>query len=461
MMRKETKKTLLQFVSLMLALLLLAACGAAAPQPAAPTEEPAAQQAATEEPAAEEPAAEEAAATEEPVAEAAEASEPSGEPIRIGGSLSLTGPFAATAAIHKIVGDEFVKKINAEGGLLGRPVEWVLFDDESVPDKAAALYERLITEEDVDLLIGPYGTGNITAAMNVAERYGYVFPHHTGSLTYAYTYDKQFPMWYTGLHPNITTANLLFDALEASGNPPKTIAFVVNQFPGSKFMALGQEGTDEGGAIKIAEERGYDVVLNVDFPLTINDWGPIAAQVRDADPDFIYLSGLGLNANGLLEALQAIDYKPKGLFILWPAPGPLLALGDVGEGVMSVTLFEEHEPFLSNPGADEMIERFHKAATEAGLGYPVVETQASVSWVAWQVLTTAVKETGSLDQDVLADWLHNNTVETVIGPVSFDANNQNYGPDLQKIKQIQNGEWLVVYPQEFAKEGASIKYPAN
>jgi branched-chain amino acid transport system substrate-binding protein len=203
------------------------------------------------------------------------------------------------------------------------------------------------------------------------------------------------------------------------------------------------------------------VVLNVDFPLTINDWGPIAAQVRDADPDFIYLSGLGLNANGLLEALQAIDYKPKGLFILWPAPGPLLALGDVGEGVMSVTLFEEHEPFLSNPGADEMIERFHKAATEAGLGYPVVETQASVSWVAWQVLTTAVKETGSLDQDVLADWLHNNTVETVIGPVSFDANNQNYGPDLQKIKQIQNGEWLVVYPQEFAKEGASIKYPAN
>jgi branched-chain amino acid transport system substrate-binding protein len=73
----------------------------------------------------------------------------------------------------------------------------VLFDDESVPDKAAALYERLITEEEVDLLIGPYGTGNITAAMNVAERYGYVFPHHTGSLTYAYTYDKHFPMWYT------------------------------------------------------------------------------------------------------------------------------------------------------------------------------------------------------------------------------------------------------------------------
>ncbi|HXV42601.1 MAG TPA: amino acid ABC transporter substrate-binding protein [Anaerolineae bacterium] len=457
MMRKGTKKSLLQIVSLMLVLLLLAACGTAAPQPAAPAEEPAAEQAAKEEPAAEEPAAAEAAATEE----AMEAGSPDGEPIRIGGSLALTGPFAATGIIHKIIGDEFVKKINAEGGLLGRPVEWVLFDDESVPDKAAALYERLITEEEVDLLIGPYGTGNITAAMNVAERYGYVFPHHTGSLTYAYTYDKHFPMWYTGLHPNITTSNLLFDALESSGNPPKTVAFVVNQFPGSKFMALGQEGTDEGGAIKIAEDRGYEVVLNVDFPLTINDWGPIAAQVREADPDYIFLSGLGLNANGLIEALQAIDYQPKGFFVLWPAAGPLLALGEASEGVMSVTLFEEHEPFLSNPGADEMIEKFGAAAEEAGLGYTAVETQASVSWATWQVITTAVKETGSLDQDVLADWLHNNTVQTVIGPISFDANNQNYGPDLQKIKQVQDGEWIVVYPEEFAKEGASVTYPTD
>jgi branched-chain amino acid transport system substrate-binding protein len=450
-MMRSIKLSVIKLIALLALLFVLAACGASAPEPAAPAQEPAAKE--------EAPAAEEAV-EEKPAEEAAQA-EAMAEPVRIGSSLSLTGPFGPTAAIHKIVGDEFVKKINAEGGLLGRPIEWVLFDDESVPDKAAALYERLITEEEVDLLIGPYGTGNITAAMNVAERYGYAFPHHTGSLTYAYTYDKHFPMWYTGLHPNITTANLLFDALETAENPPKTIAFVVNQFPGSKFMAYGQEGTDEGGAVKIAQDRGYDVVLEVEFPLTINDWGPIAAQVRDADPDFIYLAGLGLNANGLMEALQAIDYQPRGFFVLWPAAGPLLALGDAAEGVTSVTLFEEHEPFLSNPGADEMVAKFGAAAEEAGMGYTAVETQASVSWATWQVLTTAVKETGSLDQDVLADWLHDNTVETVIGPVSFDASNQNYGPDLQKIKQVQNGDWLVVYPADFAKDGAKMEFPSD
>ena len=456
----RTKKIWFAIITLLVMILLLGACTTAAPQPTAPpAEEPAAEETAPPEEAAaeDEPAAEEAA----PAEEAMEEAEPSGEPIRVGSSLALTGFLAPTAAIHKIVGDIFVDKLNAEGGLLGRPVEWVVFDDESAPENAAAIYERLITEEEVDLLMGPYGTGAITAGMNVAERYGYVFPHHTASLTYAYTYDKHFPLWYTGLHPNITTNNLLLDALETSDNPPQTIGFVINQFPGSKFMAYGQEGSDEGGAVKVAEERGYEVVLDVDFPTNINDWGPIAAQVRDADPDYIYLGGLGLNANGLLEALQAINYQPKGLFILWPAPGPLLALGDTAEGVMSVTLFEEHAPFLAYPGADEMIEKFGAAAGEAGLGYTAVETQASVSWAAWQVLTTAVIETGSLDQDTLADWLHNNTVETVIGPVNFDATNQNYGPDLQKIKQIQNGEWLVVYPEEFAKEGAGVEYPTN
>ena len=85
-----------------------------------------------------------------------QAQEPSGDPIRVGGSLSLTGFLSATGIIHQITGEAFVDNLNANGGLLGRPVEWVLLDDESSPDNAAALYERLITEDEVDLLMGPY-----------------------------------------------------------------------------------------------------------------------------------------------------------------------------------------------------------------------------------------------------------------------------------------------------------------
>ncbi|HET8738766.1 MAG TPA: ABC transporter substrate-binding protein, partial [Acidimicrobiia bacterium] len=208
----------------------------------------------------------------------------SGEPIRIGGTLALTGFLAATGVIHQAVGEVFVDRINEQGGLLGRPVEWVLLDDESLPENAAAAYERLITEDQVDLVIGPYGTGNITAAMAVAERYGYVFPHHTASLTYAYDYACHFSSWSTGLHPNITNPNLVYDAIESSGTAPETIGFVISEFPGTMFIAYGQEGTDEGGAVAEAEKRGYDVVLDVTFPTDISDWSQIAAQVRDASP---------------------------------------------------------------------------------------------------------------------------------------------------------------------------------
>ena len=125
------------------------------------------------------------------------------DPIVIGSTLSLTGAFAATGAIHKVAGEVFVKDLNARGGLLGRPVQWKLLDDESDPAKVSALYERLISQDRVDLIMGPYATPNIVAAMAVAERHGYVLPNHTAVLTYALTYRCQFPTWSTGARPNI------------------------------------------------------------------------------------------------------------------------------------------------------------------------------------------------------------------------------------------------------------------
>src|SRR2546425_12903422 len=88
---------------------------------------------------------------------------PSGQPIRIGGTLALTGPLAATALLHKITGEIYVEELNRGNGLLGRPVEWVLLDDQSKPEVTRSLYERLITVDKVDLLMGPYATGAIIA----------------------------------------------------------------------------------------------------------------------------------------------------------------------------------------------------------------------------------------------------------------------------------------------------------
>lgn len=402
--------------------------------------------------------------TTEPMTDTTEAmtdttGEASGDPIRIGGTLALTGFLAATGVIHEAVGKVFVDRINEQGGLLGRPVEWVLLDDESLPENAAAAYERLITEDEVDLVIGPYGTGNITAAMAVAERYGYVFPHHTASLTYAYNYACHFSSWSTGLHPNITNPNLVYDAIESSGNTPETIGFVINEFPGTMFIAYGQEGTDEGGALAQAEERGYEVVLDVTFPTAITDWAPVASQVADADPDFLYIGGLGVNASQLITAMQAIGYSPRGMFTQWPAPGPLLET-DGADGIMSVTIFEEHPPFTDDPEAVEVAALINDALAEAGVPYTKVETQAAASWTAWEYLQQAAEGAGSLDQQAMCDWLIDNGVSTLFhGDIEFFPDEQNYFEDLSKVKQIQDGEWYVVYPEEFAAPDRSVVYP--
>ena len=170
-------------------------------------------------------------------------------PVRIGSTLALTGPLAATALVHKLVGEIYVEQLNKRGGLLGRPVEWVLKDDQSKPDLARTLYEQLITVDKVDLLLGPYATGAILSAMGVAQRYDKVLIHHTFGIPSLAKYDMQFPAWSLGPEPGDDGAEHgVRRAGGVAGKPPKTIAVVTSKFPSMHFMSLG--------AREVAKKRG-------------------------------------------------------------------------------------------------------------------------------------------------------------------------------------------------------------
>jgi branched-chain amino acid transport system substrate-binding protein len=374
---------------------------------------------------------------------------PAGPPIRIGSTLALTGPLAATALVHKITGEIYVDELNKKNGLLGRPVEWVLLDDQSKPDVARTLYEKLITVDKVDLLLGPYATGAILSAMGVAQRYDKMLVHHTFGIPHLAKYERHFPTWAMGPEPGQTVPNRLFDALAATPKPPKTIAIVTDKFPSVHFLSLG--------AREVAQKRGLREVLFLEFEFGTRDFGPIAARVKDANPDFLWMGAIGLDGNQLLDALKKIDYTPKSHFYLYPAPGPL-AKAPEGKGALAATVFEEHPPFTSNPAAGEFVKLFNARATKAGLPYPHVDTQAAASYTAWQLLEASVTATKGLDDKALAQWLRTNRVDTISGKLRFDGPN-NYGDDLTKIKQVQDGKWLVVWPKEFAAPGAQLIVP--
>ena len=374
---------------------------------------------------------------------------PSGQPIRIGSTLALTGPLAPTALLHKIAGEIYVEELNKANGLLGRPVEWVLLDDQSKADLTRSLYEKLITVDKVDLIIGPYATSGILAGMGVAQRYQKLYVHHSFGMPHLAKYEMHFPTAAFGPEPQRTIPTTVFDALAATAKPPKTVAIVTSKFPSAQYQS--------SGAKEVAERRGLKVVLYLEYEFGTRDWGSLAARVKDANPDVLWIGALGLDGNQMLEAMKKLDYTPPRHFHLFPAPGPLAVAPD-GKNALSVTVFEEHPPFTNNPGAAKLIPLFRERAIKANVPYPYVETQVAGSWAAWQVLEAAVAATKSLDDKTLAQWLRQHRVDTIIGKLRFDGPN-NYGDDLFKVKQVQDGRWVVVWPRDFAAPGARLLPP--
>jgi branched-chain amino acid transport system substrate-binding protein len=207
----------------------------------------------------------------------------------------------------------------------------------------------------------------------------------------------------------------------------------------------------------VAEKRGLKVVLYLEYEFGTRDWGPLAARVKDANPDFLWVGVLGLDGNQLLEAMKKLDYTPRRHFHLFPAPGPL-AVAPEGKLALSTTVFEEHPPFMNNRGAARLVPLFRERATRANVPYPYVDTQVAGSFAAWQVLEAAVMATKSLDDKAMGQWLRKNRVDTIIGTLRFDGPN-NYGDDLFKVKQVQDAKWVVVWPGEFAAPGARLLPP--
>lgn len=367
-------------------------------------------------------------------------------PVRIGSTLALTGPLSATAQIHKLVGEIYVEQLNKRGGLLGRPVEWTVKDDQSKPDLARTLYEQLVTADKVDLLMGPYATGAILSAMGVAQRYDKILIHHTFGVPSMAKYERQFPAWSLGADPGTTVPTTVLNALDAAGKPPKTVAIVTSKFPSIHFMSLG--------AREVLKKRGVQELLFLEWEFGNRDFGPIAARVKDAKPDFVWVGAIGLDGNLLLDAMKKIDYAPPLHFHLYPAPGPMVKAPEAN-GALSVSIFEDHAPYTNNPVAAEFTKLFHDRAVKANLPETNVEVQAAASYTAWQLLEAAVVGTKSLDDKKMADWLKANKVDTIQGKLRFDGAN-NYGDDLMRVKQVQNGKWLVVFPPEVAAPGAKL-----
>lgn len=376
--------------------------------------------------------------------------EPSGEPIVVGGSLSLTGPLASAGAVHDEVAELVVRWVNDCGGINGRPLEWRVLDDQSAPGQVTSNYERLIGD-GVDLVMGPYGGANTLAGAGPVTKAGYAYPTHTNGAPDRLIGENHFPAWQIGGGVDNPAdmfdhqAETLVDALDSSGNAPTSVFYATAKFPTTLSYAEA--------ARKALEESGARTVGSVEYDVGTTDFSAIATRIASSDPDLVYVGALGADVTNVHQAFGAIGYEPRSMFAALPAPAAVAGLGDEANGLLVSSLYENHAP-LGDTDVARYFARSYAEAAEADGILPLVETQAAASLGAWQILLTGVVEAG-VDNAAIIKWLNAHEVDTLAGQVSFDGYN-NYGTDFNRITQVQNGERFLVWPEDVA--GAEIQY---
>ncbi|MEU4221950.1 amino acid ABC transporter substrate-binding protein [Actinoplanes sp. NPDC026623] len=371
--------------------------------------------------------------------------ESTGDPIVVGISLPLTGDFSEPGKGVQQGYQAWAKITNDKGGLLGRQIELKVLDDQSNADRVVADYEQLIGSDKVDLVVGPFSTRLVVPSARVAEEYGMLFVEPAGAAKEVFSQGFK-NLFYAAPAVAGDHYNHLADYLLAmpAGRRPATVAYAAMDDPFAQGTAYGLKAK--------LEAAGFKTVVNEVYPPNTTDFSSIAAKIAASKADMVVGGSQYQDGVNLIVALQQLDYQPKLAAFSGAPTNPefAAAIGNKTEGVLSPTGYSPHAPYASNK---EFVEKF-----KAQFGKEPEEDQAN-GYTAGQVVAAAVTAAGCAEQGdcqkKLVDWVHANKVETVVGPLSWDADGRPQGAHM--IQQWLGGSIKIVLPEP-VKE-ADLLYP--
>jgi branched-chain amino acid transport system substrate-binding protein len=369
---------------------------------------------------------------------------PSGPPIKVGGTLGLTGAYSGPSAGYKATYEYWAKGVNSKGGLLGRPVQLVIYDDESTPATAATLYQRLINQDKVDLLLAPYTTAVSSTIIPIAEQNKMVVWNGGFVNTAIFKKSAWVVTSYAHLEKDYTRG--VYDMIATLTDKPTKVAIVTEQNPFALGVRNGYEG--DGGALKLAQDRGLQVVLNEEYAPNTTDFSSLIQRAKGAD--LFFALSLPNPAGLIAKAVNDAKYKPK-VYCSCASEVTSLAnwadLGAAGVGVISVT---SGWPTDKTPGIQELFD-----ALKQSQGYTQLPNYAVVGMAILEIMQQAVEGTKGLDQAKLRDYVKNHTFQTVEGPLKFGTDA--YPEFSATYLQWQGKENVVVWPKE--KAGGALMTP--
>jgi branched-chain amino acid transport system substrate-binding protein len=367
-------------------------------------------------------------------------------PIKIGASLSVTGTYAKLGAYQREGYALCEKHINAANGLLGRPVSFVVYDDQSTPATAIRLYEKLLSEDKVDAVMGPYSSPITEAVKAVTEKYQKVMVAPMAATT---------SIWYPR-DPRVTPPKYLFMIQPRAESYLEGFIDVAARM-GVKTLALVNEDTllakaVATGAAGLAKDRGLTVVLQEAYPKGTTDFSAMLLRVKAANPDALAAATYFDDAVAITRQLKELDVNPKmfGLTIGGDLPEFVQLLGKQADFVYGATQWEATLPY---PGVKEFVEAYRKEFKRE----PVYHAAAGYS--GCQVFAEGVRRAGSLDAERLRQALLALRLRTPFGDYQVNERGFQVGRKML-LMQWQDGKKALVWPDDVGDGKARFPTPA-
>ncbi|HWE16926.1 MAG TPA: amino acid ABC transporter substrate-binding protein [Hyphomicrobiaceae bacterium] len=335
--------------------------------------------------------------------------------IKIGFGMALTGGLAPNGKSALLGMKIWEEDINAKGGLLGKKVKLVYYDDKSTGSEVPAIYAKLLDIDKVDMIVAGYATGMIAPAMPVAMQRKKVLPSLFGTgVNSEFKYDKYFSMIPTGPDPKPAFTKPFFDAAMAQSPKPETISLAAAD---AEFGRNVCEGAREN-----AKKAGLKIVYDKNYPPPTTDFAPIIRAIQATNPDIAVFCSYPPDSVGLVRAINEVGFKAKivgGAMVGLQATAIKRQLGPLLNGI---TNYETWVPSktMEYPGTNEFLARYQARAGAEGVD-PLGYYLGTWGYAYAQLIGQAIAGAGTTDDEKLAAYFRSATFDTILGPVKFGA----------------------------------------
>src|SRR5215468_2587867 len=350
------------------------------------------------------------------------------QPLKIGFGMSLTGPLAGNGKAALIAMQIWAEDVNAKGGILGRKVDLVYYDDQTNPSTVPGIYNKLLDVDKVDLVVSGYGTNVIAPAMPIMMQRNMAFMALFGlNVNSKFNYDRYFQIMPAGPEPAVGWTEGFFTIAMGLTPKPQTVALVGAD---AEYPALALEG-----ARAQAKKAGLKVVYDKSYPPNTVDFSPIVRAIQATNPDVVFLASYPPDSAGMVRAVNEVGLKTRmfGGGLVGPQFASLRTqLGPLLNGIVN---YESYTPEVAAkyPFLEQFLAKYQGRAVKEGVD-PLGFYLPPYAYAMMQVLEQAIKATGGVDQAKLADYIHRSDFITYVGRVRFGKNGEWSVPRMMTVQ---------------------------